>query len=343
MKNISSLIDVSEVARSIELYRLGKHLHELGKKGESMLVLTREPLLRARNDVKTLVVTAGSYDPLTIAHVALFQKGREVASNHAGSQGLDETMIITSTAHFEKEVDLRQNAAIYDRVHSLEGFASCEGSVSLGFFNKPLFLDMAAEIKKTYHNARIYFLSGVDVMQKVLNPEGYKKIGLNHEKSIEKLFEQSCFIVSQREMATPEGRRILTLMDLQSMYPDSRKYSDKMIPFDLQGDYTGLEIPVEKVSSTLIRTERNNHKNIDHLVAVGISQFVNKRSLYLKDSDKYAAFVHARQRFAEEHYREPLTRYIQGLMDYLEQLEKNPSLRAKEIALPLTGETRIIR
>lgn len=330
--NNSSLPDISDVARSIELYRLGKHLHALGKQGISKLVLTREPLLRRREEVRTLVIAAGSYDPLSVAHVALFQKGREIAQMHTTRRGLEETLVLTSTAHFDKQIDLRKNAAIYDRAHSLEGFASGEGSVSLGFFNKPLFLDMARAVRQIYPHAQTYFLAGADVMEKVLNPEGYTRIGLDHEISMEQLFARSTFIVSKREMETPEGKLIVTLADLQNKYPVSLPYARRMLPLNLDDDYTSLQIPIEQVSSTVIRTTRANREPIDHLVAVGISPFVDKRSLYLQDSDKYAAFVYARQRFADEHEGEPLTACLPQLMEYLVRLDSDAELRAQEIA-----------
>jgi nicotinic acid mononucleotide adenylyltransferase len=323
--------DVAEVARSIELYSISKRIHELGKKGIPRLVFTREPFFRDRKEVDRVVVAAGSYDPLTVAHVSLFRKGLEAARESSGRDGLDETLVLTSTAHFEKDVNLRENAAIYDRVHAQEGFARCEGNVSLGFFNRALFVDMAGAVRESYPNSEIYFLAGIDVMQKVLDPEGYRKIGLDPDEMQKALFDQSCFVVSQRAVKTEEGEKVITLEDLQARYPDSLKYADRMIPFDLGNSYSDLEIPIEEVSSTLIRNRRNAHEGIGELVAVGISQFVDKRSLYLSDSDRYAAFVCARQRFADEHPDEPISNYIGDLMNYLERLDEDPVLRSEEV------------
>ncbi len=323
--------DVAEVVRSIELYLIGKKIHELGKQGVSKLVFTREPVFRKREDVGTLVVAAGSYDPLSVAHVSLFREGLRAARESSNAEGLEETLILTSTAHFEKDINLRENAAIYDRVHAQEGFARCEGNVSLGFFNKALFVEMAESVREAYPNTGIYFLVGTDVMQKVLDPMGYQRIGLDSTETQRRLFTGSKFVVSQRKIKTLQGEKLVTLDDLQSMYPDSLQYSDRMISIDLENGYDGLEIPIEAVSSTLIRQKRNVNENIRDLVAVGISQFVDKRSLYLRDSDRYAAFVCARQRFADQHKDQPIASYIGELMAYLEKLDNAPELREKEV------------
>ncbi|MEI7719366.1 MAG: hypothetical protein WCI72_05840 [archaeon] len=330
MVNESSL-DIAEVARSIELYLIGKEIHELGKKGVSKLVFTREPVFRQREEVSNLVVAAGSYDPLSIAHVSLFRDGLRAAKESLHSTGLDETLILTCTAHFNKEVNLRKNAAIYDRVHAQEGFARCEGNVSLAFFNRPLFADMVDPLKSAYSNAEISFIVGTDVMQKILDPTGYASIGLDSAKVQEELFTKSRFVVSQRKISTPTGDRLVTLNDLQSMYPECLQYSDRMIPLVLSEMHEGLEIPIEDVSSTLIRKKRNEDGNIKDLVAVGISEFVDKRSLYLQDSDKYAAFVCARQRFADAHVGKPIACYINELMNYLVKLDNSSSLREMEV------------
>lgn len=323
--------DVAEVVRSIELYLIGKKIHELGKKGISQLVFTREPAFRKREDVKRLVVAAGSYDPLSVAHVSLFREGLRAAREASQTDGLEETLILTSTAHFEKDVNLRENAAIYDRVHAQEGFARCEGNVSLGFFNKALFVDMSESIREAYPNTDVYFIVGTDVMQKVLDSRGYQKIGLDSDETQRKLFAGSRFVVGQRKIETPQGERVVTLDDLKVMYPNSVQYSDRMIPIDLQNGYEGLEISIESVSSTLIRQKRNLGGNIGNLVAVGISQFVDKRSLYLRDSDRYTAFVCARQRFADQHPDQPIASYINELMNHLERLDNDSELRVQEV------------
>lgn len=328
--NLTNL-SIEEIARSIELYKLGKKIHEEGKKGISRLVLTKEPLLRDKSEIKRLIVAAGSYDPLTVAHVSLFRKGLEAVRRNSGNNGLEETLIITSTAHFEKVINLMENAAIYDRVHSQEGFATCEGNVSLGFFNKALFVEMAASIQVEYPNAQIYFVVGTDVMKKVLDPVGYKKINIDYRESQERLFNSCSFIVSQRYFKLNGKSELIKLDDLLTTYPESMRYAHNMIGISLETQQSNLKIPIERVSSSLIRNKRNKREDISKLVAVGISRFVDRRSLYLTDSDKYAASVCARERYADEHSRLPITEYIDELMSYLGKLDKSPELRRQEV------------
>ena len=68
-------LDISEVARSLQLFNLGLKLQEEAKLGKNILEHVRESYSRDRNDVSNLVVALGSYDPLSIAHESLFLRG----------------------------------------------------------------------------------------------------------------------------------------------------------------------------------------------------------------------------------------------------------------------------
>lgn len=87
------------------------------------------------------------------------------------------------------------------------------------------------------------------------------------------------FLISQRKIKTPEKERLVALDNLKS------RYSDRMTPIELQDGYDGLEIPIDSFSSILIRQKRNTWADISNLVAVEISQFLHKRSLYLRERE----------------------------------------------------------
>lgn len=346
-------LDISEIARSIELYNLGVRLQQERKEGHIVLELVREPLMRKRKEVGKLVVAFGSYDPLSIGHETLFQKGLEVARSHKcrrGSEALDELVIISSTLHFEKQIDLRKNSAIYDRVHAQEGFASCLGNVSLAFFNDPLFVNLVPALEDKYgKKTDLYLLIGADVMEKILDRDGYVRFTGRDcmEEVVDKLFEH-CFIIADRNVKYKDGRakRYLNREILVEENPILQQYAERIIGIDLQDNHPKLEIDVRDVSSTMIRNERSeeNGDKARKLEAVGISDFVDKRSLYIQDSDRYEAFACARQMFAD-FYREKgaaIGDYIHSLMKHLEKMNKSVKLRKRTIDSYHSGSNEIM-
>ncbi|MFC1698019.1 hypothetical protein ACFL1H_06775 [Nanoarchaeota archaeon] len=330
-------LDIAEVARSIELYKLGKFLQQNANKGIIDLEFTREPFLRNRKNINNVVVAFGSYDPLSRAHEALFLKGLNVIREE---NNLDELLIVTSTSHFEKQVDLQKNSAIYDRVHALEGFASCQGNVSLAFFNNPFFVNLIPSLKEKYgNNTEIHFLVGIDVPMiyytfllpiHIVDPFSYLDNGLNADVILHELFKEN-FIVCERNVKVDQKDEIQDINTLKETYSILKLYSDKIISINLRADYPGLKIPIQKVSSTLIRNKRNEGQKVRNLEAVGISDFVDKRSIYLEKNNKYEAFVCARQRFADENPNVPISNYIDELMVYLYELNNDENLRDTEI------------
>lgn len=324
-------LNKAEVARSIELYLATQRLQEEARTGTLRLELTKEPLFRKREAVDRVVVAFGSYDPLTRAHEALFMRGLAAAQQCRPSQGsLDELLIVTSTVHFDKKPDWTKNAALYDRVHALEGFASCYGNVGLGLFNMPFFADLIDGITTIYGNAAVYFVLGVDVFEKVVDPTGYEKKGLDPVAMVDKSM-RATYLVSERNIVTAAGKSLVTLADLKQKYSALQQYDERVIAIDIQGKYEGLDIPIQDVSSTLIRTRRNAGEPVEHLEAVGISDFVDRRSMYLEDPSRYAAFIYARQRFADGNKGRPIAVYIGVLMEHLERMENDSTTRAEEI------------
>lgn len=351
-------LSVHEIARSIELYQLAKQLHHQAVQGKTRLEFTREPFLRERKDLTQVVVAFGSYDPLSKAHEALFLKGLAAAPQLStsspensltgtssetvplGTVPLDELLLVASTAHFDKRVSVQENSTLYDRVHALEGFASCYGNIALAFFNSPLFVDLQRALQEAYsEKTKISFLLGVDVMQKVVDLQGYAQRGLDGERIVRRLL-QSHFFVCERSVSLPgeqgrgerEERKVVTLAHLQEKYPLLQEYATQVHPLTLD-DFSPKEgIPLHEVSSTFIRQKRSRGEDARDLEALGVSDFVERRKMYLRDSTFYAAFVSARERFADEHSHQPLASYLPELMEYLQVLESDPVKRDEEIA-----------
>ncbi|MGV8168460.1 MAG: hypothetical protein ACP5N3_00220 [Candidatus Nanoarchaeia archaeon] len=320
-------IGLAELSRSIELYRLEQILKENAKSGKTVLAFTKEPPLRERKDVKRLVIAFGSYDPLSCAHELLFSRGIDAAREISGTEGEDELLIVTSVNHFSKEIDLEKNSTLYDRIHAQEGFASCFGKTSLAYFNKPLFVTLAEAAKQKYANAELYFVMGTDVFEKIINKESYTRFNLNADTALNKLFQHR-LIVAQRA----SGDEIETSEDIMNRYAHSAKYSSRIHPLSLEAELPNLELKIENVSSTLIRTKRSENLPVKNLLAAGLSDFVDNRFLYLENNHIYAAIVAARELYAARFYDSPIGTYIEALANDVELIFEDRAFADRVIA-----------
>ncbi len=329
---MKTILEKGEIARSLELYQLQQHLKQKATLDQIVLEFVREPFLRKKSEVGKVVIAFGSYDPLTKAHESLFLRGLDAVKDLPARTNLSELLIATSVVHFEKAVNLQKNSAIYDRIHAQEKFASCYGNVSLALFNDPYFVNLVNSCEQQYgHDVSLNFVVGTDVMEKIVDPEGYRIRGFDVNAVLPKLFKHR-FIVAERSIKTKDhDKQIVTLEDLKKIYPALKQYESQLIPINLEGKYKGLEIPIQEVSSTLVRKRRNDRKPVSNLEAAGISDFVDRRGIYLQNDAKYAAFCYARQRFVDEHPNQPIATYLDELVTHLAELDRKPSLRAKEI------------
>src|SRR3989344_5031799 len=251
-------LDINEVARSVELYNLEVELKRKSARGDRVLAFTKEPPLRDRSNVGKVVVAFGSYDPLTIGHVSMFQKGLRIVNDldcRKGFGSLCELAIVTSTTHIEKNVDLNKNSTLSDRIHAQEGFASSQGNVSLAFANAPYFVSLVPLFEKGYgENVDIYFLVGADVMEKVVDKPLYDKVGFDIGEVLKTLFRHR-FIVVDRDVTYNKAckkPRLLNANKIIEENPILNQYSDRIISTDLNDDqYLQLRIPIEGVSSSL--------------------------------------------------------------------------------------------
>ena len=179
-----------------------------------------------------------------------------------------------------------------------------------------------------YTKVNIHFVLATDVLPKVIDKAGYETRGMDADKTLEELFENN-FIVSERRV---DGN-LVTLDDLKGSNSYLNFNSEKLKAISLDGKYARLKIPIKDVSSTLIRTKRIFGEDASNLVAVGISDFIDKRGLYLKNTMHYVAFTYARERFARENTGKPIATYIDKLMIHLNNLSLRKDLQEKEISM----------
>lgn len=307
----------SDVARSLELYELVVQMQQKAEKNERDLVFAKEPN-RSKISVEKVVVAFGSFDPLTIVHSMMFQKAMEAIKEKYKT--INELLITVSTQHIEKQPDYRKNATIYDRIQSMECYATCQGNCSLTITNKPRFIELAEMIQQKYVKANINFLVGVDVLEKIAAPWCYDNSAEKMEKACEQLFKNK-FIVANRNVVKDGHRINITAEMVLEANPVLKKYAEKIMPVNFGIDEEVHGVKVLDISSTMVREKKKAGQKISGLVANGIEEFVELRELYL-DNNHYEANVCARQMFADHARQKGLAigNYIHTLMTYLHEL-----------------------
>lgn len=339
-----SRYSMMELARSLELYNLHVDLNEKSKKEDWQLVLTKEPYLRKKEDVSKVVVAFGSYDPLSIGHEQLFMKGLQTArglpENPSRHKDLDELVIVTSIAHYEKKVNLFKNSTIYDRMHALEGFASSMGNVSLALFNNPYFSYLMPALEDTYgKDVQLYFVVGADVMEKIVDRPAYEKGKFDMDKIVEQLMHHTFLVTDRFVTYKDKPGRNLELSRIIAENPILEQYRNSLVHMELDRIHPRLKIPIEEVSSTKIRELRSKNEDAANLEAIGVSDFVDRRNLYVENSYDYPAFVCARQMFAD-HYRsrgDSIKAYLHELRDFLEKMDSDEQLKKELVTKYLAG------
>lgn len=314
-------LSMNDVTRSLELYEAVVSLQEKMKKNEKDIIFAKEPILRRKDRVEKVVVAFGSFDPLTVVHSMMLQKALQTIKEKYKT--IDELLITVSTQHIEKQPDYRKNATIYDRIQSMECYATCLGNCSLAIANIPRFVELAEIIQKKYVKAEIYFLAGTDVLEKIGASWCYDNSAEKMEQACEKLFKHR-FIVANRNKTADDGKKEnITAEKVIEANPVLKKYANNILPINFKEDEEVHGVKVLDISSTMVREKRKTGQKITGLTANGIEEFLEMIELYL-NNNHYEATVCARQIFADyarekglviEDYIHALMTYLRGLTD----------------------------
>lgn len=323
----------AEIIRALSLYKAQKKI-ELIK--EPTLILTSRPIGHEIQKVTDLVVANGSYDPLSVAHEALFIKGLETVESEN-----KELLITTSIKHIDKDPDFSKNSTIPDRLQTQEGFSSAYDNVSIGLFNERTFVALKEAITKVYNpNVNVYFIIGADVLEKIADPKYNAERSINIEESFPKVFANKFIVSSRNTKSIRDGR--IKMMDVDSLvrdYPDLKKYSNQLIPVRLDKKFEeGLEVKIENISSTLIRTKRQENEPYEALMAQGLSELVNKKYQYLEDPTNYIAITSAIQMYGDYYFNQAIANYANKVVKLLNKMENSPQLKLKVIEAYKKGE-----
>ncbi len=195
-----------------------------------------------------LGVLGGSYNPITLAHLA-------IADAAVTEMHLDEVLFCLPQvpphktifgASLEQRLDMMQRA-VHDRLYA-----------SVGLCSHGLFLDIERSLRRIYApGIDVFFITGRDAAERILTWE-YD----DTEHALSEMFSAFQFIVCDREGAF--------------VMPDD----PRLIPYYSRIHHFAIPDGLDHISSTAIRDRLQQQQPINDLVPASVADFIQQHGLY---------------------------------------------------------------
>lgn len=179
-----------------------------------------------------IIVFPGSFNPPTIAHLALLRQ----AWQFAGVHGPMYIYAALSTHITDKE--RVQRPSLLDRIALLETvLRNHVRHTGIMLFNRGLYVEQAEAVQKTFPEVtKLYFLIGFDKIEQIFDPRYYE----DRDQALDELFELADFLVAPRGESGPEELNALLNR------PENRQYAGHVHALPLSATY-------RTISSTNVR------------------------------------------------------------------------------------------
>jgi nicotinamide-nucleotide adenylyltransferase len=203
-----------------------------------------------------IIVFPGSFNPPTVAHLALLKQAWQFARVH----GPMHIYAALSTHITDKE--RVQRPLLLDRIVLLERvLRNHVRHTGILLFNRGLYVEQASAVHTAFPQvSELYFLIGFDKIVQVFDPHYYKE----RDQALDKLFEQADFLVAPRGQAGPEELAILLNR------PENRKYTAHVHTLPLNTTY-------RNISSTNVRQSLSAH---EQEVPSEVQRFIYETQVY---------------------------------------------------------------
>ena len=222
-------------------------INQLNTEDSPRIVIVDRSLHPINESGKKLGVFSGSFNPITIAHIKMFEE----AQVHFE---LDEILLLLAKANVDKD---EFGIPLSGRVLTLKRYADEGNNVSIGLSSHGRYIDKISALKEIYPEGTEYhFIIGYDTLVRIFDPKYYTDI----DKELKALFSQCKFIVANRDNVDIET--IKQFLDV----PKIRSYSSHISCLMLPRCYAD-------VSSTEVRKRLEDGKSISHLVPSVLENF----------------------------------------------------------------------
>ncbi len=203
-----------------------------------------------------IIVFPGSFNPTTIAHLALLKQAWQFARIH----GPMHVYAALSTHITDKE--RVQRPLLLDRIVLLERvLRNHVRHTGILLFNRGLYVEQAAALQTTFRQVSdLYFLIGFDKIVQIFDQRYYT----DRDQALGELFALADFLVAPRAEAGPEKLRVL--LD----QPENRQYAGHVHALPLSATY-------RYISSTGIRQVPSAH---EQEVPSEVRRFIRETHVY---------------------------------------------------------------
>lgn len=203
-----------------------------------------------------IIVFPGSFNPPTLAHLALLKQAWQFARIH----GPMHIYAALSTLVTDKE--RVQRPLLLDRIYLLETVLHNHvRQIGIMLFNRGLYVEQAEAVHSAFPQVtKLYFLIGYDKIVQIFDPHYYK----DRDVALDELFELADFLVAPRGEAGPEVVRML--LDR----PENRQYAEHVHTLPLSAKY-------RDISSTRIRQVLTAH---EQEIPSEVRRFIHQTHVY---------------------------------------------------------------
>jgi nicotinic acid mononucleotide adenylyltransferase len=243
------------------LFRLRDLLAAIDPEGHPITHALRHP----RGEIpERIAVLAGSFNPLTTAHVALARAALR-------SVQLPVVYLLLSKVTVDKE--RLSGALLEDRLLVLHRYAAARRRLGIVVVNRGLYVEQAIALRRTFPAIKaLYFIVGFDKILQIFDPRYYA----DRDAALDELFRCAEFLVAPRAdfappalMAQPQHGPLEQLL----ARPDNRRFRPYVRPLIVPPGFAGL-------SSTRVRARLAAGHSIERYVPKEVVTFVAQTGAY---------------------------------------------------------------
>lgn len=223
-------------------------INQLDSDAPPQIVIAHRSSNPIRESGKKLGIFSGSFNPITIAHIKMFEEAQ------ARFQ-LDELLLLLAKANVDKDVF---GLPLAGRILTLKRYAENQSDVSIGISSHGRYIDKVEALKAIYPvGTEFHFIVGYDTLVRIFDPKYYTDI----HTELHHLFSQCRFIVANRDNVSIE-----TIQQFLAQ-PNLKPYISSVAYLILPDFYA-------EVSSTEVRKRIAQGDTISHLVPPVIAKFL---------------------------------------------------------------------
>ena len=233
---------------------LSQEIEKLTHLKESSILFVRKAPQGIAAKRGRLGIFPASFNPPTLAHLALIRKARQRVD-------LDEILILLDAQAMDKRII---GAGLEDRVVMLKRLFQRDPLVSIGISNRGLFVEKLKPLRTLYPAPIAFtFIVGFDTILRVMDRRYYS----DRDKTLERLFRQCEFLVANRD-----GKEE-PFFDALFCREENQPYRDKV-------SFITLPSRFSCVSSSLIRKNLREGKSVKDWVPSPVLRLIKQRGFY---------------------------------------------------------------